>query len=321
MSSSKVNYEAVNDYGSEFSDFASDSEIAKRKENRKTEKELLKKPNLGHVGLLHSGKSNNRAPSKRVAVDLLDKEEGKRMRYHGILAMDAYTRHQKIVNDYLFLYGGKSSDFKRDSSKDKTDHDVIKENHQFLWEDDESVTTWERKLAKKYWDKLFKEYTICDLSRYKENKIALRWRIEKEVISGKGQFICGNKKCQDKEGLRSWEVNFAYVEANIKKNALVKLRLCPECSYKLNYHHKRKDVTGHNLKSPSKQKKKKKKKHKKHKTDSDSSSSDDSPGTSSLKSSEKQDEEEHEIWSKPVQVEEEKSREEEFDEYFQDLFL
>jgi len=35
--------------------------------------------------------------------------------------------------------------------------------------------------------------------------------------------------------LQSWEVNFAYVEDGEKKNALVKVRLCKECSYKLNY--------------------------------------------------------------------------------------
>jgi len=28
-----------------------------------------------------------------------------------------------------------------------------------------------RRLAKKYYDKLFKEYCIADLSRYKENKV------------------------------------------------------------------------------------------------------------------------------------------------------
>ena len=66
----------------------------------------------------------------------------------------------------------------------------------------------------------------------------MRWRIEKEVVDGKGQFICGEKKCDIKEGLKSWEVNFAYVEHGERKNALVKLRLCPDCSYKLNYHHK-----------------------------------------------------------------------------------
>ena len=39
-----------------------------------------------------------------------------------------------------------------------------------------------------------------------------------------GQFVCGSKKCAEREGLRSWEVNFAYVEQGEKKNALVKLR-------------------------------------------------------------------------------------------------
>ena len=30
----------------------------------------------------------------------------------------------------------------------------------------------EKRLAKKYYDKLFKEYCISDLSRYKENKVS-----------------------------------------------------------------------------------------------------------------------------------------------------
>ena len=34
--------------------------------------------------------------------------------------------------------------------------------------------------TKKYYDKLFKEYAICELKYYKEGKIALRWRTEKE---------------------------------------------------------------------------------------------------------------------------------------------
>ena len=54
-------------------------------------------------------------------------------------------------------------------------------------------------------------------------QIAMRWRIEKEVVSGKGQFSCGNKRCDADAKLRSWEVNFAYVEHGEKKNALVKL--------------------------------------------------------------------------------------------------
>ncbi|XP_053548889.1 protein FRA10AC1 [Bombina bombina] len=106
----------------------------------------------------------------------------------------------------------------------------------------------EKKLAKKYYDKLFKEYCIADLSKYKENKFGFRWRVEKELVSGKGQFSCGNKRCDEKEGLKSWEVNFGYVEHGEKKNALVKLRLCPECSYKLNFHHRRREVEPKSLK-------------------------------------------------------------------------
>lgn len=32
---------------------------------------------------------------------------------------------------------------------------------------------------------LFKEYALADMSRYKEGKIGLRWRTEREVIAGK----------------------------------------------------------------------------------------------------------------------------------------
>lgn len=64
----------------------------------------------------------------------------------------------------------------------------------------------------------------------------MRWRTEEEVISSKGQFICGSKKCPKIEGLKSWEVNFTYIECGEKRSALVKLRLCDECSQKLNHH-------------------------------------------------------------------------------------
>jgi protein FRA10AC1 len=67
---------------------------------------------------------------------------------------------------------------------------LIRENHKFLWDQDQEPQSWEERLAKKYYDKLFKEYCICDLSRYKENKVAMRFRTEKEVVAGIGQFIC-----------------------------------------------------------------------------------------------------------------------------------
>lgn len=94
----------------------------------------------------------------------------------------------------------------------------------------------EERLAKYYWDRLYKEYAIADLSRYKEKKLGLRWRSKREVISGKGQFACGAVDCNSVEFLRSWEVDFAYREKGEKRNALVKVRLCPACSTKLNHH-------------------------------------------------------------------------------------
>lgn len=90
-------------------------------------------------------------------------------------------------------------------------------------------------MAKTYYKKLFKEYCLANLSRYKTSQIALRWRTQKEVVQGKGQFICGNLTCNEHSDLRSWEVNFAYMEDGERKNALVKLRLCPSCSIKLHY--------------------------------------------------------------------------------------
>lgn len=106
---------------------------------------------------------------------------------------------------------------------------LIDESHLVFFEREE-------KLAKHYWDRLYKEYAIADLSRYKERKLGLRWRSEREVISGKGHFICGAVNCSSVEFLRSWEVDFAYRERGEKRNVLVKVRLCPMCSAKLNYH-------------------------------------------------------------------------------------
>lgn len=138
--------------------------------------------------------------------------------------MGTYDLHKKLINHYI-------SHAKTTTRKYKRDIDIIRENHKFLWEDDEEPSSWEEELAKKYYDRLYKEYCICDLTYYKEGKVALRWQIEAELINGKGQFICGDKKCNEKEGLKTWEVNFAYVEKGEKKNALVKLSkyFCSYC--------------------------------------------------------------------------------------------
>ncbi|KAF4106889.1 protein FRA10AC1 [Onychostoma macrolepis] len=317
-------------YDSDFSDDDGGGGQSKNGENRAAKDELLQKP-------FQKGK-HTKVAHTNVAAHEWDREEARNRRQH-LISMNAFERHKKFVSDYVLYYGGKIEEFRRSMSKDKTDLDVVRENHRFLWrEEDEEDMTWEKELAKKYYDKLFKEYCIADLSRYKENKFGFRWRIENEVISGKGQFLCGNKRCENKEGLKSWEVNFAYVERGEKRNALVKLRLCPECSFKLNYHHKRKEVTvkkrrrskenvdkSLSKKSKSSRKHKCKDKHKKRRKEYSSSSSEESQGSDKDAESEEEEEEEgpseSEHWRGPAPTVEEKSREEEFDEYFEDMFL
>ncbi|CAI5774749.1 FRA10A associated CGG repeat 1 [Podarcis lilfordi] len=317
---------AILGHGGYDSDF-SDDETAEKSDQQKNRNEdaLLKKP--------FQKEKQSKVAHRQVATDEWDREEARNQRFH-FLALDAYARHKKMVNDYILYYGGKKEDFKRSGENDKTDLDIIRENHRFLWrEEDEADMNWEKRLSKKYYDKLFKEYCIADLTKYKENKFGFRWRHEKEVVSGKGQFSCGSKHCDEKEGLKSWEVNFGYVEHGEKKNALVKLRLCPECSYKLNFHHRRKEVTPTKKRASTEQSSKaskktrlssphrhKPKKRKSHKDQTFLEESDDSD-KDSVNNDEQDGPSDADFWKGPPQETEEKTREEEFDEYFQDLFL
>ncbi|UJR09572.1 hypothetical protein I4U23_013807 [Adineta vaga] len=233
------------------------------------------------------------------------------------MAMNAYDRHKRLVNDYVRYYSKEKSFneiFKRDNSKDKNDLDVIRSEHRFLWDDqdDDPEETWEKRLAKKYYDKLFKEYCICDLSHWEEKKIAMRWRIDREVVNGKGQFICSEKRCDEKDHLRSWEVLFGYVEHGKKRDALVKLRLCPPCTKKLHFGHKAKEVVPKEKESESEvteMTEPSSSVQKKSRLDND-----DDDDTIILQ-------DDGQIWSKPLPETREATREDEFDEYLQTLFF
>ncbi|XP_008050369.1 protein FRA10AC1 isoform X2 [Carlito syrichta] len=281
-------------YDSDFSDDEHCGGSSKRKKRTVEDDLLLQKP--------FQKEKHGKVAHKQVAAELLDREEARNRRFH-LIAMDAYQRHTKFVNDYILYYGGKKEDFRR---------------------------LGEKRLAKKYYDKLFKEYCIADLSRYKENKFGFRWRVEKEVISGKGQFFCGNKYCDNKEGLKSWEVNFGYIEHGEKRNALVKLRLCQECSFKLNFHHRRKEIKSKKRKDKTKKdcEESSYKKSRLSSADEDSKrkdkghlSSKKSEDSADRNSDEEESASESELWKGPLPETDEKSQEEEFDEYFQDLFL
>jgi protein FRA10AC1 len=141
--------------------------------------------------------------------------------------LNPYDYHKYLINQYVLKKPGDTRNLNEFASNTnlefKTDRDRALANLKFIWNEEDKPKNWEERLAKKYYDKLFREYCICDLSRFKENKIANRFRVEKEVINGKGQFICGEKACKTEEGLKTWEVNFNYMENQERKNALVKI--------------------------------------------------------------------------------------------------
>lgn len=331
--------------GSEF-DPSEEAATLKNKQNKHVFPIVQYKPSYEDV-------STRGLPSKEVLNEARMKADGQVRAFH-FMSMNAYSKHKKLCNDYIRFYSkGKTFEevFKRDTSKDKTDLDVIREKIKFVWEDDEDQPdTWEMRLAKKYYDKLFKEYCICDLILYKQNKIAMRWRIEKEVIAGKGQFICGDKRCSARDGLKSWEVNFAYAEHNEKKNALVKLRVCPDCSCKLNYHHKKKEIIKKPKNSVQPSDKKFKQKSQTKQSDSSSSESDEESikyrpqhkkqkskeSEESAKTSKKEEGETKEgnmiilgdssdMWKTNLEtgnlLDESKTREDDFENYLEDLLL
>lgn len=285
-SSSKPNpyYE---DYESEF-EF--DAEVG---EKRKARQDLAVK----------SVQNKAYKPDKQSFHEECSREQGK-FRQQAFLALDAYTRHKKLINEYVLCYRGATEKLKRTTTNYKSDHDIIRENHKFLWDEDDEANTWGEQLAKTYYDRLFKEYCLCDLSRYKDKKIGMRWRTEKELVIGKGQFFCGNVHCMTPEGLDTWEVLFGYLEHGQKKNALVKLRLCEKCSIKLHYGYKGK----------LKLKKKKEK--------SRCNKDDDQPVSEPI-NEEKNNLETNDtlVWKQPIKEDVEPSKEDVFNEFLEDLFL
>jgi len=297
----------------------------------------------------HNAKTESISSRPKFTQDSVNPNKVSRVRSGKFGTQSAFDRHKQLVNNYLLYYGKNKTVFKRDKKKFKRDIDIVKENHRFLWEDDEGEELnekdlkWEQRVAKKYWDKLFTEYAICDLTYFKKNRIAFRWRIEKEVVSGKGQFICAQKKvCSEKEGLRTWEVNFGYVEDEKPKYALVKVRLCATCSAKLNANKKHREVIREKnrlllLKDQESQidtereklRNQKRKKELDEKAKSSSESKKQRLTDKEQKEKIKLDEEElgadnkekSDIWKGPATVDEEKSKEQEMDDYFEDLFM
>ncbi|EDW13483.1 protein FRA10AC1 homolog [Drosophila mojavensis] len=239
--------------------------------------------------------------------------------------LDRFTdkeRHNYILNHYV-----RASIAEGESRKHKRDIDVIRENHRFLWDEEDAADirtlSWEQRLALRYYRKLFKEYCIADLTRYKENKIALRWRTEEEVVTGIGQFQCGSRHCGEREGLRSWEVNFKYIEGGAPQNALVKLRLCPVHTEQLNYRTKKKEHKRQRRRAKEERNNDRKQKRRKLNQDSEKDLvegeelEEEQQATSIVNAAE-----DEQIWSKQLDLSKEQpSREQEFERYLEDLLL
>ncbi|KAL4855321.1 hypothetical protein ACK3TF_004070 [Chlorella vulgaris] len=170
--------------------------------------------------------------AERAAVFDASSRQQQRQQFMG---MNAFDRHKKMVHDLITYYGGKLPQAGQ-TAPQKSDFDILVENFRFIRsEEDDATDSWEVRLARRYYSKLFREYAVADLSRYKEGKVGLRWRTQREVVNGAGQFECGAKGCGERRGLASFEVPFSYVEAGERKQALVKVRVCPTHAYQLNY--------------------------------------------------------------------------------------
>jgi hypothetical protein len=81
-----------------------------------------------------------------------------------LLGMTAAERHKKLVNDYLSFYARGSDDIlqRNESVPIRTDADALIEHHRFIRNDaDNSDTSWETRLAKRYYDRLFKVRSGC----------------------------------------------------------------------------------------------------------------------------------------------------------------
>ena len=156
-------------------------------------------------------------------------------------AASAWDKHREMMRRYSRgvpgKSGGGSGGGAGGASAALSDVDVLRKEFRFISHDAEYATSWGKKLVEAYCRRLYKEYALVNLARYTEGKVGMRWRTEDEVVDGKGQFTCGGLPAcaTPSHGLATLEVPFAYKEGGEKREALVKLRLCRMCRYKLEF--------------------------------------------------------------------------------------
>ncbi|KAK1281616.1 hypothetical protein QJS10_CPB22g01350 [Acorus calamus] len=94
---------------------------------------------------------------------IFERQERKQQYQAHIRGLNAYDRHKKFIRDYVDFYG-KNRDV-HDVLPVKTDQDTLREGYRFIpSEEDDMDSSWEKRLVKRYYDKLFKEIPIGELS-------------------------------------------------------------------------------------------------------------------------------------------------------------
>jgi len=145
-------------------------------------------------------------------------------------AFNAYERHVNNVNHFIIPYQ------KEEPRKvtGETDLDVLLREYRFIREsEEEDAKSWETRLARRHYERLYKDYAIADLSKWREGALGLRWLNQTEVLQGKGYSYCAATDCDSAEELKAFEVPFTYVENGEKKATLVKVRLCRSCQVRM----------------------------------------------------------------------------------------
>lgn len=114
-----------------------------------------------------------------------------------------------------------------------SDIESIKAAHQFVWDSDpgqEKDNEWSVRLAREYYDNLYKELALVDLESVRvDGSVGLRWRTKDEVVHGKGSIVCGSLKCTS-PAVNTLEVPFRYEEHGLEKTELVKVKVCSPCA-------------------------------------------------------------------------------------------
>ena len=84
--------------------------------------------------------------------------------------MTAYERHKQLMLDWQKYYGGRLPQLQQAAAK--SDRDSLREAYRFIRSaEDDADDSWEARLARRYYAKLFREYAIADLSRHKVRRL------------------------------------------------------------------------------------------------------------------------------------------------------